>query len=131
MQRGRFLPRKAILSSFRASCLRRSERIDDAALAAVANTVGQKSLRDIMIYSKGEVTLDNLLSILSKWLEPSNFQYRHMEDGALNLIIRHNYGPKWSAFLQALISPFLNQLGYRKTHAILEQDLFAYTVVKL
>lgn len=107
------------------------DRIDDDALVKVAGTVGQKSLRDIMIYSKGEVTLDNLLATLGKWLEPSNFQYKRMENDSLKLIIRHSYGRKWSVFLLGLTDPFMNQLGFKKVDALIENDLFVYIGAKV
>lgn len=107
------------------------EKVDDEALIKLAHTAGKSSLRDVMIFMRGELTIDAFVETLDLWLESANIQYRRKEKGdGYQYVIMHMLGPRWSLYVAEVVSAFLTHLGYKAVEISKEKDMLSFTIAK-
>lgn len=88
------------------------------------------SMKDAILFSKGNFTFENFLSVLDMWLDSSNISYRHISTvGFDRYIIKHGLGNNFSMFLNSLIEKTLHELNipltdidYNSEHISFEMD---------
>ena len=88
------------------------------------------SMKDAILFSKGNFTFENFLSVLDMWLDSSNISYRHIStDDFDRYIIKHGLGNNFSMFLNSLIEKTLHELNipltdidYNSEHISFEID---------
>ncbi|MGY5148037.1 MAG: hypothetical protein ACW9W4_08570 [Candidatus Nitrosopumilus sp. bin_7KS] len=75
------------------------------------------SMKDAILFSKGEFTIDNFLSVFDMWLDTSNISYRHISNSGFDrYIIKHELGHNFSVFLNSLVEKILNELKISLTN---------------
>lgn len=89
------------------------------------------SMKDAILFSKGEVTLENFMSVLDMWLDSSNISYRHIsEEGFDKYIIKHDLGNNFSIFIESLITKGLQDFDILLSNMISETNHVSFEIIK-
>jgi hypothetical protein len=88
------------------------DRLNEDEVVQLATSVGKNALSDIILFMKGKIDLDSLLSWLELWLKRnSTAGFSHVVDNGLHTcIMKHNLGSKWSLYYKAVLQLMLNEI---------------------
>lgn len=106
------------------------ESLDSTKIEQMCNVNSIISMKDAILFSKGNFTFENFLSVFDMWLDSSNISYRHISmDNFDRYIVKHGLGKNFSLFLNSLIEKILHELdvpltdvNYNSEHISFEMD---------
>lgn len=90
------------------------EALDVEKIIDIAQTVGKKKFKSIILMLRGEFTLDSWLDFMEMWAQTSGFAFRReSKDGKQNILIQHDLGNTYSIFLRELYNAVFLELGVK------------------
>ena len=90
--------------------------VSDKTVEKIASTTCKDAVKDVVIFSFSEVTLENFVKTFRLWLAASDIPFRFIpnsENDGGRFLVQHELGPKYSLYLQTMSGTILNEIGYR------------------
>lgn len=90
------------------------------------------SMKDAILFSKGNFTYENFLSVFDMWLDTSNISYRHISiENFDKYIIKHELGHNFSKFLHSLVENILHELNIKISKIDLNGNHYSFEIDRL
>lgn len=100
--------------------------LPDDKIKKIARNASKNALRELILISKGEFTLDCFIPVFNEWLRASLMAHRYEYDGMVHhYVIHHDLGGKWSLYLSELLISTMKQLVKKEP----EIEVRRYSVV--
>lgn len=85
--------------------------LPDERIKKIARNASKDTLRELILISKGEFTLDCFIPVFNEWLRASLMAHRYEYDGRdHHYVIHHDLGRKWSLYLSELLNSIIKEL---------------------
>ena len=99
--------------------------VSEDEIKTLAATSCKSMLRDMVLFIKGQVDVNNLLETISIWLSANNISFRHIKIQTIDrYIIKHDLGRNYSLYLSTTIDLLFNEIDKKIKEVIIrEHDL--------
>ena len=88
------------------------ENLSPVKIKAIACNSSKDALKELVLITKGNLTVSSLVAVFNEWLVASHMTYRYEYDGkAYHYVISHNLGEKWSLYLSELLTAVCKDLN--------------------
>ena len=99
------------------------KNIDNKHMEKIGLPLAVSSMREEVLFSKGDITIENFLSVFDMWLNSCNIPFRHIAEGELDkYIIKHDLGINFSTYLRKLVENTLNEIQFKFTEINNSED---------
>jgi len=93
---------------------------------------GKEDLRTLIEFIYGDITAENILEQVEKWLDSMNDSYRHITDGGKNkYVITNDLGKNFAVYAVTTTESLLNEIGYKFENVTYTDNCFSFEVVKV
>ncbi len=89
------------------------ESLSEEGVEQLGYDSGKDSMIQMILQSKGALSLEGFLDVLNQWLEASSMTVRHGDGEWDTYVISHEMGRKWSLYLAALIKGVFEEMAVR------------------
>ncbi len=89
------------------------ESLSEEGVEQLGYDSGKDSMIQMILQSKGTLSLEGFLEVLSQWLEASSMTVRHTDGEWDTFVISHEMGRKWSLYLAALVKGVFEEIAVR------------------
>lgn len=104
---------------------------DDKSLAKVFRIVS-KSFRESIEFIYGEFNFNNFITVVDHWLTNSGFKFRHfIINNSDSYLISHEYGKNFSRLIFAIFSENIEDLKYKISSLVIEDEKLSFKIEKI
>ena len=87
------------------------QHLPDEEVKKIARNAGKDALKELVLITEGNFTLNSLLSVFNEWLRASLITYRYeCDDEFHRYVIHHELGERWSLYMSELLAAACNDL---------------------
>jgi hypothetical protein len=104
------------------------EALDEDVIKHVAITACRSAFKDAVIYTRGALTYENVITTLDLWLSSSHIMFRHVKKDTEKYIIQHELGERGAVYFSTFINAVLNDIGYRTTNEVNTQQNIVFEI---
>jgi len=80
------------------------QHLTDEKIKQMARHVSKDALKELVLITKGDFTLNSFISVFNEWLRASLITYRYEYDGKVHhYVIHHELGERWSLYVSELL----------------------------
>ena len=106
--------------------------VDLQTIIKLSKTSGKEDLRTLIEFIYGDITAENILEQVEKWLDSMNTSYRHITDGGKNkYVITNDLGKNFAVYAVTTTESLLNEIGYKFENVTYTDNCFSFEVVKV
>ena len=106
--------------------------VDLQTIIKLSKTSGKEDLRTLIEFIYGDITAENILEQVEKWLDSMNDSYRHITDGGKNkYVITNDLGKNFAVYAVTTTESLLNEIGYKFENVTYTDNCFSFEVVKV
>jgi len=105
--------------------------VDLQTIIKLSKTSGKEELRTLIEFIYGDVTMENTLEQVEKWLTSINSSYRHITEGGKNkYVITNDLGKNFAVYAVTATESLLNEIGYKFENVVYTDNCFTFEIVK-
>lgn len=105
--------------------------VDLQTIIKLSKTSGKEDLRTLIEFIYGDITAENILEQVEKWLDSMNTSYRHITDGGKNkYVITNDLGKNFAVYAVTTTESLLNEIGYKFENVTYTDNCFSFEIVK-
>ena len=120
-----------LMIMLRSFYIRLMDSIDKEKIIELAKTVGKEDLKNLIIFTQGEITLDTMVKETEKYFNKINVLYKiGTNDDKLSFIVENNLGTNWPYYVVSIIKSILLEIGYKIVNAKYEKKSFSFEITK-
>lgn len=106
--------------------------VDLQTVIKLSKTSGKEELRTLIEFIYGDVTVENILEQIEKWLGSININYRHITDGGKNkYIVTNDLGKNFAYYATTTTESLLNEIGYKFKNVTYTDNCFSFEIAKM
>ena len=88
------------------------DNLDESTIQRIASDVGKTVPKDMLFIMRGEIGVNQWVSVLRSRAKASGFSYQEEETQEnIKIITKHDMGYKWSIWFKAFYKSYFEQLG--------------------
>ena len=106
------------------------EELPDNKISMLASSISAEAFRDAIVFMHGEFNYVNTIITMKKWLENSDYQFRHTTDGVDKFVIHHGMGTNWSLYFTTMMTVLLKELEYGLKDIANNNESICFTITK-
>lgn len=130
-QWGRFEKELGIFHMSKEAAKRLFSTMSKEEVIALASSSCRAMLKELTLFIRGQLNIENLIDVISIWLTANNTSFRHIKTSTLeSYIIKHELGKNYSIYLstttQMLFSEInvkIREIGINERGLVLEIEL--------
>lgn len=107
------------------------QKLDEKTVRTISSDVCKEAMRNVVVFLKEDVTVDNFLEVLDMWLESSRIPFRHINNGKHHYVIQHNLGRKWSIHITTMAGALLADMGYKMLNQKIGDHSITFAIDKM
>jgi len=106
--------------------------VDLQTIIKLSKTSGKDELRTLVEFIYGDVTMENILEQVEKWLDSINIHYRHITDGGKDkYVVTNDLGENFAYYTTTATESLLNEIGYKFENVTYVDNSFSFEIVKV
>jgi len=103
--------------------------IDKKELKILATTVCRGTLKDAVLFLKGNIDIDSILEVFDLWLEYSHIPFKRF--GGEKYVIQHDLGENYSTYLFTTFTTLISESGYGTKNACIADQTLDFEMYKI
>lgn len=108
----RFEKELGILHLSKESAKRLFSTLSKEEVITLASSSCKAMLKELTLFIKGQLNIENLIDVISIWLTANNTSFRHIKTSTLErFIIKHELGKNYSTYLGATIQMLFSEIN--------------------
>jgi len=120
-----------LMIMLRSFYIRLMDSIDKEKIIELAKTVGKEDLKNLIIFTQGEITLETMVKETEKYFNKINVLYKiGIKDDKLSFIVENKLGTNWPYYVVSIINSILLEIGYKIVNQKYDKKSFSFEITK-